>query len=194
MYIPRHFEVTDKREILAFIAANAFGQLVSRVGGRLFSTHLPFLLDERGSTLLAHVAKQNPQHQEIHGQEALVTFQGPHAYISPSWYEGPGVPTWNYQAVHVYGRCEVFDDSTRLAKLVAALTGKYEQGFTEPWFPQYPQGMLGAIVGIEITIDELQCKYKLSQNRPAGDRQQVIRKLGGGESEALAEAMRRNEA
>ena len=101
MYIPEHFAVTDTSEVFAFIEANAFGQLVSNVDGRLFATHMPFLLSEDKSRLLGHVARQNPQHLALEGQECLVILQGPHGYISPSWYNTPGVPTWNYQVVRL---------------------------------------------------------------------------------------------
>ena len=103
MYIPKHFEVTDEDEIFAFIEENAFGQLISHVKGRLFSTHLPFLLSENRKKIVGHLAGKNPQQSELEGQEVLVSLEGPHDYISPAWYSSPGVPTWNYQAVHVYG-------------------------------------------------------------------------------------------
>ncbi len=93
MYIPKHFEITDKDEIFSFVEANAFGQLISNVSGRFFSTHLPFLLSEDRSKIVGHMALQNPQHAEIDGQEVLITLEGAHDYISPSWYRGPGVPT-----------------------------------------------------------------------------------------------------
>ena len=104
MYIPKHFNVSDKEEILAFIKGNSFGQLISLVEGKLFSSHIPFLFRGENQSLLCHVAKNNPQWENIEGQEVLITFQGPHDYVSPSWYSSPGVPTWNYQSVHIYGK------------------------------------------------------------------------------------------
>ena len=192
MYIPRHFEVTDHDEIFAFIEANGFGQIISSLQGKLFSTHIPFLLSSDKQKLVAHLAKLNPQHSDMDKQEVLVTLQGPHDYISPSWYQSPGVPTWNYQAVHIYGVCEVFDDPEKINIIVDSLTEKYESSFEVPWLPDYKASMLGAIVGIEINIKEIQCKYKLSQNRPEGDREQVIKQLENTGSGSLAEAMRRN--
>jgi len=191
MYIPRHFEVTDDDEIFAFIEANAFGQIISSLQGKLFSTHIPFLLSSDKQKLMGHLAKQNPQHSDMDKKEVLVTLQGPHAYISPSWYKSPGVPTWNYQAVHIYGMCEVFDDHEKIKTIVDALTRKYESSFQNPWQPDYRAPMLGAIVGIEVTIKEIQCKYKLSQNRPAEDRGQVIEQLENTGSIRLAKTMRR---
>ena len=191
MYIPKHFEVTDRDVLCAFINENAFGQLVSTVGGRLFSTHMPFLLSDDSTRLIGHVARLNPQHTELDGQEVLITLQGPHDYISPSWYASAGVPTWNYQAVQVYGRGRVFDDTDALRSVVAALTEKYEAAFERPWQPDYKAAMLSAIVGVEVTISEIQGKFKLSQNRPAQDQRQVVTQLKAQGADALAAAMER---
>lgn len=189
MYVPRFFEVIDKQQIFDFIEANAFGQLVSSVAGRPCSTHMPFLVSADRAKLTGHFARQNPQHVEMDGQEVLVTLQGPHDYISPSWYSSPGVPTWNYQAVHIYGKCSVFDDSARLKEIVDALTDKYESGHPVPWQPEYSTSLLEAIVGIEIAVSEVQCKFKLSQNRSIEDRRQVVERLRSLGSIDLAEAM-----
>ena len=193
MYIPKHFEVTDKDEIFAFVEANAFGQLISNVGGKLFSTHLPFLMSEDRSKIIGHLAIQNPQFDEIDGQEVLITLEGAHDYISPNWYSSPGVPTWNYQAAHIYGQCSAFQSTEELQELVNALTAKYEAAFKTPWQPEYKPSMLGAIVGVEVKISEIQCKYKLSQNRSSQDRSQVIEQLKIAGSNKLAEVMERNE-
>jgi transcriptional regulator len=192
MYIPEDFKITDSKEIHEFIALNGFGQLLSNADGRLFSTHIPFLLSDDKTKLLGHLAKQNPQVKDIEGQEVLVTLQGAHDYISPSWYASPGVPTWNYQAVHIYGRCIVFNDPRMLKSVIDTLTEKYESQFSTPWQPNYGSSMLGAIVGIEININEIQCKYKLSQNRSTQDQQQVIEQLKIKGSKQLADAMQRN--
>ncbi len=193
MYIPKHFEVTDRAEVFAFIEANAFGQLISSVSGRPFSTHMPFLLNRVQTLCLGHLAKQNPQHRELDGQQVLISLQGPHDYISPSWYAAPGVPTWNYQAVHLYGQCRVFTDPERLKSVVDSLTERYESAFEKPWLPEYKASMLGAIVGVEVTVTEIQCKYKLSQNRSRQERLQVTAQLEKLGSADLAAAMRRSE-
>ena len=122
MYLPEHFEVTNRDEIFEFVDTNTFGQLISPVDGRPYSTHMPFLVSEDRQRLIGHVAKQNPHHSQVDGEEVLVTFQGPHDYISPSWYNSPGVPTWNYQAVHIYGVCSVFTDADKMKKVVDSLT------------------------------------------------------------------------
>jgi transcriptional regulator len=193
VYIPKPFEITDSEEIFDFIEANAFGQLISNVKGRLFSTHLPFLLSEDKTKVIGHLALHNPQHSEIEDQEVLITLEGAHDYISPSWYNTSGVPTWNYQAVHIYGQCRMIRDVEELEKVVNALTAKYESAFEDPWKPDYKPSMLGAIVGVEVSINQIQCKYKLSQNRPLKERKQVIEKLKEIGSNRLAEAMERNE-
>ena len=131
MYIPKHFNVTDKEEILGFIKANAFGQLISLVKGKLFSSHIPFLLSNDNQSLICHVAKSNPQWESIEGQEVLVTFQGPHDYVSPSWYSSPGVPTWNYQSVHIYGKPHLITELEQLSSIVNELTGIYESATTQ---------------------------------------------------------------
>ncbi len=191
MYVPDHFKVSDQEEIYSFLEANAFGQLISLQDDRLTASHWPFLLSSDRKNLRCHLARQNTQWQQLGDQQVLVTFLGPHDYISPSWYQTPGVPTWNYQALHVYGHCRVFDAADELAALVDSLSHRYESAFESPWEPQYRDAMLKAIVGVEISIDEIQCKYKLSQNRPAADQEGVIDKLDYLGSESLAQAMRK---
>jgi transcriptional regulator len=191
MYVPDHFKVADEAEIFAFIDANAFGQLISVDAGRPFASHLPFLIASDHKTLICHLARQNPQWQQLDGQQVLITFLGAHDYISPSWYQNPGVPTWNYQAVHIYGHCRVFEDADALAEVVETLSQRYESGFDKPWQPQYRDAMLKAIIGVEISIDEIEAKYKLSQNRPAADQQGVVDNLDELGSQALADEMRK---
>lgn len=191
MYIPNHFKITDEDEIFAFLEANAFGQLISIQEGRLTASHLPFLISRKRRQLLCHLARPNSQWRAIEGQQVLVTFQGPHDYISPSWYQSAGVPTWNYRAVHIYGSCRVFGDADELAIVVEALSKRYESGFEIPWKPNYREAMLKAITGVEIQIEDIQSKYKLSQNRPVEDHQRVIDKLEELGSESLVQAMRK---
>ena len=177
MYTPQDFEVTDKEELLAFIKANAFGQLISLVDNHLFSSHIPFLLSADKRSLICHVAKRNPQWENIETQEVLITFQGSHDYISPSWYESGGVPTWNYRAVHVYGKPKLVTEAEKLKVLVEELTEEYESAFESPWNPEYEESLINMIVGIQINITEIQGKYKLSQNRSKNDQLKVIEEL-----------------
>ena len=190
MYIPEHFEVTDSSEMLGFIKANAFGQLISSVGGRFFSSHIPFFLSEDEKSIICHLAKRNPQWKEIEDQEVLVTLQGPHDYISPSWYSSPGVPTWNYQAVYVYGKPTLISEKEELRSIVNRLTEIHESVLKKPWEPKYKDTMLNAIIGIKIEINEIQCKFKLSQNRSEEDKKQIAEELQKRGSVKLSQAMK----
>lgn len=192
MYIPKNFQIGNEAEIFDFIQNNAFGQLVSNVNGRLFSTHLPVLLSDDKKYLVGHLARANPQHLQLEGQEVLVTLTGPHGYISPSWYENPGVPTWNYQAVHIYARARVFDDREKLMSVVEALTLQYERHQPEPWRPAYNEAMLKAIIGIELEIEEIQCKFKLGQNRVQEDIAGAVKNLRATGAVELATAMEKH--
>lgn len=187
MYLPKHFEEHDQTDILRFIEAHAFGTLVTVDASVPFASHIPFLL-ERGKTLTlsGHLAKANPQWQHLAtNPQVLTMFQGAHAYVSPTWYEGAGVPTWNYTAVHVYGKVRVIHDTDWLREKVERLSAQYEGSSETAWLPSYPAKMLEAIVGFEITIESLQAKYKLSQNRSAADQRNVMQALeaSGGENE-----------
>ena len=189
MYTPKHFEITDRDEILAFIKANAFGQLITQHEGRLISSHIPFMLSDDGLSLLCHLAKANTQWQSIAKQEILVTFLGSHDYISPSVYETSGVPTWNYQAIHIYGKAKLITDTDALKQLVNKLTAIYESSRPAPWKVEYKESLLNAIIGIEIDIKEIQAKYKLSQNRSVADREKIVVDLESRHSTSLSAAM-----
>ena len=190
MFIQKPFKISDEKEIVAFIQANAFGQLISNKQDRLLSSHIPFLLSSDNKKISGHLAKANPQVQDIEGQKVLITLQGAHDYISPSWYESAGVPTWNYQAVHIYGTCTTFDEPERMKTVVDALTAKYEAQFAKPWITNYKAAMLRAIVGFEVEVSDIQASYKLSQNKSDQDREQVIAQLEKQGSFDLAKAMK----
>lgn len=190
MYIPPHFAITDRSTIINFIEENAFGQLISHVDGKLLSTHAPFLFSEDKSQLIVHLAKQNPQVMCLDQQEVLITFQGPHDYISPSCYSNFGVPTWNYQIAHVYGTCKLFTEEARLKKIVDDLVVKYESQFEQPWQTVFKSQMLSAIVGIEIDITDMQCAFKLSQNKTEQDQLAVIQQLDDRGCTDVADAMK----
>ena len=192
MYVPTHFEIQDESELLSFIRINGFGQLISSVEGRLYSTPLPFVLSDDNQKLITHVAMQNPQAGDLDGQEVLISLMGPHAYISPTWYEkSGGVPTWNYQSVQVYGTVEVVNERDRKKEIVELMSIHFEDNLSDPWDMKYPTKMLDAILGIEISITEIQGKYKLSQNRPAKDQHNVIRRLSEQGNKRLANEMSR---
>jgi transcriptional regulator len=178
MYLPHAFEERNQARIHAMMREHSFATLVSQVEGAPFATHLPLLLDpNRGphGTLLGHVARANPQWRSLEGQEVLVLFQGPHAYVSPAWYETElNVPTWNYVAVHAYGRARLIEAPDELFGLLQRLVHLYESDRPEPWVPDLPeeflQARLAAIIGFELEITRLEGKFKLGQNRPEQDR------------------------
>ena len=186
MYIPKHFHTNDTAQMHAFMRAHNFATLVTQHDGEPFASHLPFILDaEHGAhgRLLAHLARPNPQWRDLAaGQTALVIFQGPHAYITPSWYSAElSVPTWNYATVHAYGAARIVDDRDELYEMLKSLVGMHEAGFDQPWpmnLPDdYMNNMMRGVVGFEIVIARLEGKLKLSQNRSAEDRRRVADEL-----------------
>ena len=188
MYIPAHFEQTDPGTLWDFIEEHAFGTLLTVAEGRPFASHVPFLTDRAAGLLHCHVANANPQWQQVAASwPVLAIFAGPHGYVSPTWYaERGGVPTWNYAVVHAHGRAVCVDDAEHKRKHVEALAAKHERGRETPWVPDYDARRLAGIVGIEIRVDKLEGKFKLSQNRSAADRAGVVAQLraSGGEADA----------
>ena len=189
MYVPKHFDGGDEAAAFDFIDAHGFAQLTGLLDGELFCTHLPLMLDRDGRRLLGHVAVANPQAKALAGQKVQCTFAGPHGYVSPSWYHSSGVPTWNYQAAHVYGTCQLIEDDEAVHHLLRQLTQQYEAGEATPWQPNYNPGMIKAIVGFEIALERVDLKFKLSQNRSKVDQQSVVHALRLRNNQALAEAM-----
>lgn len=178
MYTPAHFRQTDRATIDTFIHDNGFGALISVVDGEVLASHLPFLYDAEQGLLLGHLARVNPQWQTLGGAtDVRVILQGPHAYVSPTWYAKASVPTWNYAAVHIRGRAEVFDEPQRLHALVEALSCKHEAGSEAPWDGAYNRRMLEQIVGVSIRIEDIEATFKLSQNKSRADRERVAREL-----------------
>ena len=186
MYIPPSNRADDRAQLHGLMREYNFATLVTQHQGAPFATHLPFMLDaERGphGTLLAHLARANPQWRDFSSSEALVIFQGPHAYISPSWYEvHPSVPTWNYAVVHAYGTPRPIEDRDTLYRMLEALVDTHEAGFAQPWRMELPDDyldkMMRAVVGFEIEITRLEGKLKLSQNRSEHDQRRVVEMLG----------------
>jgi len=137
------------------------------------------------------MAKANPHWQQLRQRQVLVSLWGPHGYISPSWYSRPGVPTWDYQAVHIYGTANSFDDPDRLKAVVDSLTRFHESDFKTQWQPDYASDKLRGIVGIEIKIQKVQCKYKLNQERTDEERAEVASQLEKLDNKRLAIAISR---
>jgi transcriptional regulator len=187
MYIPKPFHVSDRQVLCEFLERHSFATLVSVVDGKPFATHLPLLLDRMPTAhgaLLGHVARANPQWRTFDGQqEALAIFQGPHAYVSPSWYStSPAVPTWNYTAVHVYGAPRIIDDEQAFSDLLDRLIAFYAAGMPTPWPGILPADfratLMKGIVGFVMAIDRIEGKFKLSQNRSDADQRRVVAHLG----------------
>lgn len=203
MYIPPSFKIADFDKLTAFIQQYSFATVITHADGAPFATHLPLLFQpQRGphGTLRGHVARANPQWRHFaNGEEVLAIFQGPHAYISPSWYESEvAVPTWNYVAVHAYGCPRLIEDEAELAALLQALIDTYEATLPQPWRGDLPADykaqQMKAIVGFEIPLSRIEGKFKLGQNRPLADEQslyQALRHSSSTDDQKLAEVMRR---
>jgi transcriptional regulator len=217
MYVPAHFSITDPAEIDAFIRAHAFAALVSGdADGRLIATHLPLEAVRAADgvlTLTGHMARANPQWRTFQAEaEVLAVFGGPHAYISPRWYdtgpEGHGsesrvnVPTWNYQAVHAYGQPRLITEHGELFSLLKGLVDRYEADAPddsryrlEGLPADFVEKQMRGVVGFQIRVTRLEAKYKLSQNRDARDYDNVVAALTRREDERsrqVAGAMRRH--
>ncbi|MBT4867599.1 MAG: FMN-binding negative transcriptional regulator [Planctomycetaceae bacterium] len=201
MYIPKSFAETDQQKLHEFIGAHSFATLVSQSAAGPCASHLPLLLDaEAGShgMLIGHMARANPQWEQADGQSVLAIFHGPHAYISPTWYEAVNVvPTWNYVAVHVYGTLRLQIDRGRLLDIVRQSVEYYENELPQSWSmdtaePDFIDGLLDAIVGFEIDIDRIEGKWKLNQHHDETRRRKVIeglRETGGEDQRQIAELM-----
>lgn len=194
MYVPKHFKVIDVDEVIEFMRDNAFGIVVSTDKNRPTATHLPLQVYKRDEQyfITGHFAYGNEQWKTLENsvEEILVIFEGPHAYISSSWYNHENVSTWNYQAVHVYGRARILSEDELIEDL-KALTEKYEHGRDNPvlWenMSEKTRQQFKGVVGFEIEISEVQAAYKLSQNRDSEDYDNIIHKL---EAESDAGARR----
>jgi transcriptional regulator len=201
MYQPAAHEEKNVEVMHALVRAHPLGTWVTSAARGLDANHIPFLLDASSGPygcLRAHVARANPVWRELAG-ESLVVFQGPETYITPSWYpskhqHGKAVPTWNYAVVHAHGVARVIDDAAWLRAHLERLTDAHESTQSVPWklddAPEdYLQKMIAGVVGIEIAVDRIEGKWKVSQNRPSPDRLGVIAGLlGRGDENSTAMA------
>ncbi|MSQ28346.1 MAG: FMN-binding negative transcriptional regulator [Dehalococcoidia bacterium] len=178
MYIPDAFAERNAEQLHAFIHVHSFATLITSDGGVLNASHIPLLLetDNGNGVLVGHLARANQQSHNFDGaHEALVIFQGPHAYISPAWYETePSVPTWNYAAVHAYGFPRIVDAASATREVLAAMVRTYEAGREPPWSidslpDEYFKSMARGIVAFTLPITRFEGKFKLSQNREPRD-------------------------
>ena len=203
MYIPKHFDEPQVAVLHALMRAHPLATLVTLSSDGLNANHIPLLLSDQPAprgTLRGHVARANALWRDVlQGSEVLAVFQGPDAYISPSWYptkleHGKAVPTWNYAVAHAYGRLRVVDDVAWLRTHLEALTSVHEAALPEPWHVSdapgdYIDKMMAAVVGIEINITRLLGKWKVSQNQPAQNQAGVVAGLRArGDTQSLAMA------
>jgi transcriptional regulator len=203
MYSPPYNRVEDRRELVEFMRANSFALLVTATGGAPMASHLPVTVEDgdAGLVIHSHMARPNPQWQEFFEDEVLVVFSGPHAYVSPRWYEATErVPTWNYAAVHAYGRVRVTSDkATKHAsqrRLVAGLDPQWLPKF-DALRPEYVAQMLEGIVTFDVAVTRLETRWKLSQNRGRREQELIAAELDRSDDpmlRALAALTRRHYA
>ena len=201
MYAPAAFAETDENRLHQFMEQHSFATLVTTQHGNSTASHLPLLLERKTGTkgiLLGHFAKANPQAETAQHETVLAIFHGPHAYISPTWYQSANtVPTWNYQAVHVYGRYSRIKNQSDLKQVIDETARFYEASQPESWSMQTPdpdfiEGLLQGIVGFRIEIEHIEGKFKLSQNHAVERREKVIealKKQGSDDAHAIAALM-----
>lgn len=201
MYSPPYNRVEDRAELVEFMRANSFALLLTATGGAPLASHLPVTVADGAGGLVihSHMARNNPQWQEFFDDEVLVVFSGPHAYVSPRWYQAEErVPTWNYAAVHAYGKVTVTAD--RAVKhaaqraLVESLDPQWLPKF-DALRPEYVQGMLEGIVTFDIAVTRLETRWKLSQNRGRREMELIAAELERSEDpsvRALAALTRRH--
>lgn len=188
MYIPHHFQAPGIAAMHALMADRALATLVTLNGGRMDANHIPLHFEPQASlngSLQGHIAKANPIYAGANEKiDALAIFHGPDSYVSPNWYptkqeHGKVVPTWNYIVVHARGKLRFIDDHVWIRAQLDTLTAQHEAAFTPAWKtgdapPEYIDRMMTAIVGIEIAVETLEGKWKISQNQPRQNQQGVI--------------------
>lgn len=204
VYLPRHFTAADAAEVEAFVDAVGAADLVTFDGSKPVASLIPVIWDRdagRPGRLLGHLALANPQWKSVSADAvALAIVHGPQAYVSPSWYpstarHGTMVPTWNYVSVHFTGPLTVHRDPEWLRDVVTRLTRRHEESRPRPWSvadapPEFIDGQLRAIVGVELTISTVEAKHKLSQNRNADDQAGALEGLRGEPGPGPAEIAR----
>ena len=200
MYVPPYFKNTNTEEVHDFIRENGFGILVSQTSSRLWATHIPLELEKNENekwVLFGHVSRGNPQWKNfIDKGEVMAIFQGPHTYISSSWYDHENVPTWNYIAVHVYGTIKIIEGEA-VKKVLKNLVDKYEKHSAHPvsienMSENFLAKEIKGIVCFGIEITSIEVAYKLSQNRDKKNHDSIITELknrGDSNSIQIADTM-----
>lgn len=201
MYIPELYKNENQEEIQNFIHQNGFGILINQTAGKLWATHIPMLLEEKDGKqiLVGHVSKKNPQAASFKtNNEVLAIFTGAHSYISSSWYDHENVPTWNYLAVHVYGKVTIYNHEQAVASL-KKLVDKYEKKSEKPVrveeLSEKTMREARGIIAFEINITSIEAQKKLSQNRDEKNYKNIISELEktkDNQSIAIAKAMKNN--
>jgi len=201
MHVPNYYKNENLDEVKNFLIENSFGILINQTNGKLTGTHIPMELDkdENGNdVLVGHISKVNPQWENFNeNEEILAIFNGPHSYISSSWYEKENVPTWNYIAIHIYGEIKIIEGA-ELLDFLKKLVNKYEMNSKNPVSVEKMSSrtlkQINGIVGFSIKINEIQAAYKLSQNRNESDYHNIVNKLentGDSISNEVAKEMRK---
>lgn len=197
MYVPKHNQLEDRAALLAYMRAYSFATLATSGAGGLTATHLPFVIEEDGGTitLLAHMARANPQWRDFAaGAEALVIFMQPHAYVSPRLYDSrQNVPTWNYVAVHAYGRPVLIEERAAKIGLQQKLIRQHDPGYLAQMaeLPEsYLDAKLAAIVSFSLAATRIDARYKLSQDKNPAERERIARELEAGGDSVAAETAR----
>ena len=195
MYLPRHFKNTDRDQSLALMRAHPLATVISvDDDGGPFVSHLPLIIEPDGDGLICigHLSRANLHWKLLGGRQATAIFHGPDAYITPSWYVQNAVPTWNYAVVHVRGMVTLIEDRAGIVRCLEALTATVEKGpdAWQFWIPEDLRNTLeSAIVGFQLSVETIQSKFKLSQNRSEADRAGVLRGLAG-RDDAASQSLR----
>ncbi len=202
MYIPDDNQMNNQAEIVDFMKRFSFALIITSKDNVPTATHLPFLVrvEDDEIALTSHFAKENPQWKDLLGNEALIVFSEPHAYIAPKLYDKTlNVPTWNYLAVHAYGKAKIISESDAVMAVLNATVANYEMGYKAQWegLPeQYKVNMAKGIVAFDIVITDLQAKKKISQNKTESERHRIIDSLSKSDdsnANLIAEYMLKNQ-
>jgi transcriptional regulator len=201
MYIPPAFAETDPARLWDFVETHSFALVVSCDGGHPLASHMPLVAQRDAGPcgrLLGHVARANDHWRSMAGREVLCVFSGPHAYVSPSWYESENaVPTWNYVAVHVHGTCRIVDDKSTTAHILARYVDLYERSLDAPWkldmSTRFFDRLVEMVVAFHVDVTRIEGKWKLGQNQPRERQEKVAARLAqqaDENSQAVARLMR----
>lgn len=202
MYIPKHNLMADNEEILEYIRTYPFGTIITSKGNYPIATHLPFVISENGNEIIisSHFAKGNEQWKQMEGTDILIIFSEHDAYISPKFYDSKmEVPTWNYSAVHVYGKGRILTDESQAFGVLEKMIYRFDEEYKEQWdsLPsKFKNSLVKEIVAFEITVTELQGKKKISQNKKKVERDRIITSFEMSDDtheRSMGEYMKRNE-